>query len=334
MKNFIIWGALVLIAYFGADIVEKGQALNSVTPWPGLGWLLWIALFFFVWHWLLRPVFSFIALKNAANCTDRVRVKAVLRYLKHLPKNDALRVQWIPKCQNALVGNNKQEQRDFLVRFSEEDTRTRAASEMITKYSLGAGVAVVFSRNNMVDGIIMLVTQGKLVVELARLAGYKPSPVFNALCFSWILANSVLNALFVQNATAVAGDMAATAIGEMLMSPEEIGADFAGTKFCSFTISTLLEALVAASTVYVTGHIFLRKLQLEHAPNEKGRLQELIALRRQARKELGREILKSTPKLLKAAANRVDKTIMSAWHAFWGNGDEAPDEDAPLDKAS
>lgn len=325
MKKFVIWGALILIAYFGADIIEKGHALNNATPWPVLGWMLWIALLLFVWHWLLHPIFSFIALKNTANCTSKDKLKAVQRYLKHLPKGDALRAQWTPKCQNALVGNNKQEQLDFLVRFSEVDPRSRIASETIKKYSLGASVAVVFSRNNMVDGIIMLVTQGKLVVELARLAGYKPSPVFNSLCFSWILANSVLNALFVQNASGAAGDMAATAIGEMMMSPEEIGADFAGTKLCAFTISTLLEALVAASTVYVTGHIFLRKLQLEHAPKEEGRLQELIGLRRQARKELGVEILKSIPNLVKAAKNKILQAIL-------GN-DESADENNAADTA-
>ena len=80
-------------------------------------------------------------------------------------------------------------------------------------------------------------------------------------------------------------------------------ADAAGTKFMQSTISALLEAVMSATAVYVTGHIFLRLLERE---GERINLQNLIRLRREGRLAIGKDILLKVPaEVVKRAAGRV-----------------------------
>lgn len=327
MKNVLVWLALLAVGYFGADIVEKGQALNALTPWPVLGWLLWGLTVFFVWHWLVSPIIQFCMLERADSVSDVGRARAARRYLKSLPRRDADEEKALARLDTALTRRDPEWVRDALVEFGAVDKRRKAAGELIMKHSKIAGVAVVFSRNNMLDGIMMFVVQMRLVVELARLAGYKPSPVFNSLCFVWVLTNSLLNALFAQDSAHEVGDLFAGTVGELLFTPEELGADAVGSFACAFTISTLLEALIAGTTVYVTGHIFLRRLHLAPPADSGGsRLKELADLRRQGRKELGLELLKSVPEFAGSAVKCVGGMVWDAvGYGFTSSKRKEPD---------
>lgn len=307
MKSVLIYAAILAVAYFGADIVEKGHALNSLTPWPILGWALWVLTAFFIWHWLISPIIQFCLLERSDTSTDMGKAKAATRYLKSLPhpsnEEESVRV----RLGNAIKLNDPKKIQDGLAQFHEIDSRRDAAKTLILSNCKAAGLAVIFSRNSMMDGILLLAIQAKMIVELARLAGYKPSPVFNTLCFSWILTNSILNAMFAQDAAQAGGTLAAETIVEMVSSPEELALDAVGTKTCSFAISALLEALIAGSTVYVTGHIFLRKLNLEaHEPGA-NKLDEITKLRRKGRIELGKELLKASWSLAKEAPKQLGK---------------------------
>lgn len=264
MKTVIIWSCLCFVAYFGSDIIERGMVLNSLTPWPILGTLMWVALLWFVVYWFVWPVFRFWQLKNGCvrglNETKKVALKA---------KADAL----------------------------------------IMQHCKAAGLAVVFSRNNLLDGLLMLIIQARMIVEIARLVGYKPSPVFNTLCGYWIVTNSLLAALFAQDSAEGVQDLFVSVVGDMVTEPEELASDALGTLTCAYTVGTLLEGITCGATVYVTGHLFLRQLNLEKSYPSSCRLKELVSLRRAGRKEIGQELLKALPQMTKTAATKSVKLI-------------------------
>ena len=150
----------------------------------------------------------------------------------------------------------------------------------------------------------------RLIISLATLYGYKPSPIFNSLCFGWVAGNSLIIALLGQGSAAQVGNALgsefADCIAELMTGEDEallLSADAAGTKFMQSTISALLEAVMSATAVYVTGHIFLRLLERE---GERINLANLIRLRREGRLAIGKDILLKVPaEVVKRAAGRV-----------------------------
>lgn len=79
MKIFIIWTSIILLAYFASDIIEKGITLNSLTPWPIVGTLLWCTIIAFLWFWLIQPIIQFTLLKRYHATSLQKRRKIALR---------------------------------------------------------------------------------------------------------------------------------------------------------------------------------------------------------------------------------------------------------------
>lgn len=85
---------------------------------------------------------------------------------------------------------------------------------------------------------------------------------------------------------------------DMYMGEDEVGnllADGIGTRYLSVTISSLLEAIMSGTSVYVTGYIFLKKLEND---GSKLNFQDLIKLRRKGRLALGKTVIEEIPKEL------------------------------------
>lgn len=305
LKSVLVWVGLLLLAYFSADIIEKGRQLNSLPPYPVLGWLLWLGIVAVLWFLLFQPVIQFARLKGADRMTPEGRARIALRYLERHRRDDCGK-SVCSKLAKALKGEGSLG--EAMSEFREVDNRRGEAADMVLRHAKLAGLGVVFSRCPLVDGLVLLMAQGRLVVELARLAGYKPSPVFNTLCLGWMATNSMLAALFAQDAAECAGDAFAQTIGDMLGDTNIIGADAVGTKLCSYTVSSLLEALSAGATVYVTGHVFMGLLCLEAPAEGGGTFAHMLKLRRKARAELGREMLLAIPSIAaKAVVNSASE---------------------------
>ena len=160
-------------------------------------------------------------------------------------------------------------------------------------------MCVVFSRNSFLDGLLILFAQMKMTVELSKLYGYKPSPLFNSLCFGWIATNSIMTGLFAQAGSEVVGEV----IVDSLSNGDIVEGSL--TKAIGSKMSSLFfEGLTSATTVYVTGHVVLMKLQGVADIN----IKTLFHLRKQGRLEL----IKSMPQnLIKAFSAKFPK--FSQW---------------------
>ncbi|MBR2888558.1 MAG: DUF697 domain-containing protein [Bacteroidales bacterium] len=170
---------------------------------------------------------------------------------------------------------------EYIKTDNQHNGKAEKAKKIINKYSWSAALCVVFSRNSFLDGLLILFAQLNMTVEIAKLYGYKPSPMFNALCFGWIATNSIITGLFSQAGAEAVGDV----FTDSLTNGDIIEGGLTST-ILSKTSGMVVEGLAAATTVYVTGNIVL--LHLQGSPEIK--LETLFRLRRRGRLELIKEI--------------------------------------------
>lgn len=285
--KIFLWTAFLAGLWFAADLVNKGQSLNELTPWPVLGYVLWGVYALAAWVLIIHPVLQFSRLCTAGALTEKKYCAQLLRELAPYKRaasaaseQDSARYEAYWKLSNAIANKNEAEVQEAIA-FCETKalTRKEQARRTILEYSRIAGIAVVFSRNNILDGIALVLLQARMVVRLAVMYGYKPSVVFNTLCFCWMIVNSVIyvllhdvSARMAETAVDSAGDWLTDALCDMIAEDEQlvtetsagvashiplVGAFAEGAKI---VLKPALEALSAGCSVYVTGHIFLHRL--------------------------------------------------------------------------
>lgn len=218
--SVFVWVLLALLLYGAADIVDKGQALNSLTPYPVFGYLLWGVVLLVIWWLLIKPVWDFGHLARCSNLTPKERAeslhKRITRHIRcHGDDASVLPEEGI-KAYAELDEALKRKQWDALEPLIKAclpyDSLRAQARATVLSLSRAAALAVAFSHNSLLDGFCLLIIQMKLVVALARLYGYKPSPVFNTCCFFWVATNSIVSALLSSAMDSVA-ENALTAMG-------------------------------------------------------------------------------------------------------------------------
>ena len=62
LRYMLVWGGILLLLYFGADVVDKGIALNDLTSYPLLGYLFWGIIACFLYWQVVAPIISFCRL--------------------------------------------------------------------------------------------------------------------------------------------------------------------------------------------------------------------------------------------------------------------------------
>lgn len=284
-----LFGQLFLVAvlvalYFISDFINKGQLLNSVLPIPVLGFVFWALLIYGIYDIILNPIFLFRKLTRYKELSVMEQSESICKILEK-EKNELF---W--KFNSELIkvlpkeSSEAQEREEKLSELISEyyGNISPASMKIIKMYSWKAALCVVFSRNNFIDGILMFFSQVKMAMELMRLYGYKLSPLFNICCFFWIASNSALNGIFTQATADSLGEI----IGEMLSDGGFIEEGFQ-SKIASKASASLIEALTAATTIYVTGVIINRKLLGE---TKKLSISELFKIRRKGRVELIKDI--------------------------------------------
>ncbi len=298
-SNHAVWIILILLAYFSSDIIAKGHTLNELTPYPCLGYAMWAGVLFVVWWLFLMPIWQFCKMLRPVKTNLKDRAKEALKFLKkHGNMNDGDTKKLYGEINNLLnkragydeALRDRERLHALIARCYEENDMGKKARDVTLKYAKGAGIGTVISRNPMLDGLIMLIVQMKMIVELSKLYGYKPSAVFNLLCFCWVISNSVITALLAQDLAEDAGDFIAESIKDGLSNPEEATGGAVASMFewglgkvMSGTAKMLTEALAAGSLVYVTGRIFI--CRLEHHDG-KTTAKDLLKWRREGRRKL------------------------------------------------
>ena len=281
MKRCVPVVALVVL-YCASDFYAKGALLNTALPVPLLGWLFWALLAFVVADAVVRPVVLFRRLTRAHGQSVENAAAAVRRRLSE--KGEKNELFW--KINGELVKSLPKKSPEHAARAETlsrlvgeyYDSLSPDASKIIRKYSWKAALCVVFSRNGLVDGVLMFHAQVKMAMELMRLYGYRLSPLFNVLCFFWIASNSALNGIFSQAGADSVGEI----LGGMLSDGGLVGEGIK-SQVAAKAGSFVVEALASATTVYVTGEIINRKLRGE-AGNVS--IKELFKMRRAGRAAL------------------------------------------------
>ena len=310
--QLLIWGGIVLLVYLGADIIDKGNALNELTPYPIMGYVFWGLIAVFMYWQVVVPIVSFCKLTTFASGDTISRARAALRNIndwrqaarrerhEDFRRYDAL----YDSLHNACSSRDSAAVQQLLLDYTEQaDLLPRRCRDLILNYCQIAALTVVVSRNKWLDGAALLFLQLRLLIALAQLHGGKPSPVFNALCFGAVIANSfvyvVINGLLYGNGglmiTALVDDIA-----DLLVDDPEVqykaGNSAANIlpvvgKAFSSVVDVLarptLEAALAASNVYVCGHLFLRRLQGE---SRMLGFKEVVDMRRKGRMEIFRGV--------------------------------------------
>ena len=253
-----VWPMLValifVITYFGADIIEKGVALNELTPWGkylGVGDILWVIILWAIWILLIKPVIDFYMLMKGTN-TFKSRVKAVIKDSKRYPVVSPQR-QIGYDLETYYSMGKVSKQQELLEQYEAMGSLPAEAQEIVNSYSNRAALAVLISRNPALDGLILFGVQVRMIAQLAKLYGYTPSPIFIMLCSVWAFVSSTLQAIF--------GDDIADAGADLI---KDIGRRFlgdagttAGTKL--FRYGT--EWALAQVNVRVTAAIFIHALK-------------------------------------------------------------------------
>ena len=293
--------------YFAADFLEKGIILNDITPYPILGIVFWVLLLYIVFVVVIQPIIQFRKLKTINGGDVNKAAKKLHKQLeayKFKDKNNEENWQsriWHDINEILLTKpENDPERKTQLAAMIEEYVKTdnqhngkaEKAKKIINKYSWSAALCVVFSRNSFLDGLLILFAQLNMTVEIAKLYGYKPSPMFNTLCFCWIATNSIITGLFSQAGAQAVGDVFA----DSLTNGDIIEGGLTST-LLSKTSGMVVEGLAAATTVYVTGNIVL--LHLQGIPEIQ--LETLFRLRRRGRIELLKEIPRNVAEKLKGS---------------------------------
>jgi len=342
--GILSWLTLALLMYGAADVVGKAQSLNRLTPVPVLGYVLVCLVAVLVWWLLVKPVFDFwrLSTKSQRSLPEQAR-SLIRRFRRRLKKShvDGKELAAEELSAYARLDEIVSRKRWDLVEAQIKacvpyDGVHAEARAIILSYSRAAALAVAFSRNSILDGLCMIVVQMELVVALARLYGYRPSPVFNLCCFCWIAANSFVTTLLnstiatvAESAGNIVGDAVKEAVdattpdafgdalGELAIGSADegflLGAEVVGQKIASFTVDLLLEAIMSGATVYVTGRIFASKLEGEWV---KPTLRSYVKLRCEGRVELGKGIPEMMKNLLPRVFSVSKGTIISAYTAL------------------
>ncbi|MCQ2372049.1 MAG: hypothetical protein MJ058_08385 [Akkermansia sp.] len=310
---FLIAAVLVVGLYFGSDLLIKVRALNELTtPYPiagtvlaaGVAWLLWVVV--------IGPIISFCRMGRGAGSVES-RTRAALRELEpyeHCENDPDPRKRELFALWRAIYNAHLKEPKrlpELLARYAENSELHRRAIQYVSSSCRATAIGVVISRNKFLDGLVLLVLQMKMIVALARMHGYKPSLVFNLLCFSWVIANSIIFSLISANAVeaaqgAVDGhviDPAVDALQENVFEPlaqyigEQSGIEvlsrglggivpgFGGLLSASGKI--LFEAVLGALPVYVTGRVFLMRLEGDASAVD---MKTLVNIRREGLKNM------------------------------------------------
>ncbi len=309
--NMLIWGCIALLLYLGSDLIDKGVALNELTPYPVLGYMFWALIAFFVYWQVVAPILSFCRLTTLVSADPRARARAAMRCIhewrtlaRRERRDDVRRYDSLyDSLHNACSSRDTATLQQLLADYARQpDLLPRRSRELIFTYCQISALTVVVSRNKWLDGVAMLLLQLRLIVTLARLHGGKPSPVFNALCFGSVVLNSfvyvIINSLIYDNGALIATELVED-FAELLIDDPDV--QYKAGNAAARNVPLLgmvagvadavakptLEAALAASNVYVVGHLFLRRLEGDATlPG----FREVISMRRKGRLEIVRRV--------------------------------------------
>ena len=138
-------------------------------------------------------------------------------------------------------------------------------------------ILVLVSQRGWLDSTVMLVMQIRMIIDLSRSLGYRPSLVFILYCLGWVVVNSIAFALF------DGSDILEDSLQDLLQL--RLG-ESAGNSlpFIGKLVGIVVQGASAMALIYATGKIVQRKLTGSH---ERLSGKERIAYRLEGYREAG-----------------------------------------------
>ena len=267
LRHPTLWLALLLLAaYVCAEIIIRGDALNRISCGIG-GHLFWGGIVLLIYCWILLPILHFASFPKwiePETISDR---RAQIDYLQKMGKY-YLRLfrkkqpeeiaDLIPELRRVLKTPppDFSDYRDKLQRLVSDvhyQLSEKVCNRVVKDYMKKTAVLVCISQRGWLDSVAMLVMQIRMIIDLSRSLGYRPSWFFILYCLCWIFVNSIAFALF--DGTEIVDN----ALQELL--PVVIG-ESAGKSvpFLGKLLGMAAQGASAMAVVYATGKIVQRKL--------------------------------------------------------------------------
>ncbi|MCQ2377797.1 MAG: YcjF family protein [Victivallaceae bacterium] len=265
-RPLVLIALLLLMVYVGAEIVIRGNALNSISCGIG-GYLFWGGIALLGYCWIILPIlrFSFfpewIEPETIADPCKRIRYleKTGKYYLALFAEKRPPEIADLTDELKSVLGDphsDAAEYQDALLRIIPEIHRLLAdvvCDRIIRDYIKKTAVLVCISQRGWLDSVAMLVMQIRMIIDLNRSLGYRPTWYSILKCTGWVFVNSIAFAIF--DGT----DIVENAIHDLL--PIVVGKSVSTSlPIVGKTTSILAQGVSAMAIVYATGKIVQRRL--------------------------------------------------------------------------
>lgn len=261
---------LLLTAYICAEIIIRGDALNQISFGIG-GYLFWGGIAVLIYCSIILPILRFSTFPKWTEPEDFSSPRDQIRYLEKMGKYYSHLFPVAPPEEIAdmvselkeTLKNTRLDLSDYrarLLRLVPEIHRQLSGpvcDRIIRAYMKKTAILVCVSQRGWLDSTAMLVMQIRMIIDLSRSLGYRPSCVFILYCLGWVVVNSIAFALF------DGSDILEDSLQELL--PLVIG-ESAGNSlpFIGKFFGIVAQGASAMALMYTTGKIVQRKLTGSH----------------------------------------------------------------------
>ncbi len=115
------------LVYGAGDLVEKGQALNALTPQvPVLGWCLWILVAIVVWLVFLQPIVQFMRLRSLQNAHPRQLLQDARKRLLRLQRGNGASAD-VSRCLALINAALQCDEEDAVLKSAESTPAQKIA---------------------------------------------------------------------------------------------------------------------------------------------------------------------------------------------------------------
>ncbi len=115
------------LVYGAGDLVEKGQALNALTPQvPVLGWCLWILVSIVVWLVFLQPIVQFMRLRSLQNAHPRQLLQDARKRLLRLQRGNGASAD-VSRCLALINAALQCDEEDAVLKSAESTPAQKIA---------------------------------------------------------------------------------------------------------------------------------------------------------------------------------------------------------------
>ena len=281
---------LLLTAYICAEIIIRGDALNQISFGIG-GYLFWGGIAVLIYCSIILPILRFSTFPKWTEPEDFSSPRDQIRYLEKMGKYYSHLFPVAPPEEIAdmvselkeTLKNTRLDLSDYrarLLRLVPEIHRQLSGpvcDRIIRAYMKKTAILVLVSQRGWLDSTVMLVMQIRMIIDLSRSLGYRPSLVFILYCLGWVVVNSIAFALF------DGSDILEDSLQDLLQL--RLG-ESAGNSlpFIGKLVGIVVQGASAMALIYATGKIVQRKLTGSH---ERLSGKERIAYRLEGYREAG-----------------------------------------------